>query len=52
MAKFVPKIIDTHGHINFNAFKDDGDEVVKKALEDGIGIIIPGSQIDTSKRAV
>ena len=52
MAEFEPKLIDTHGHVNFNAFKDDGDEVVKRALEAGVGIIMPGSQIDTSKRAV
>ena len=52
MVEFTPKIIDTHGHVNFNAFKDDGEEVIKRALEEGIGIIMPGSQIDTSKRAV
>lgn len=52
MAEFEPKLIDTHGHVNFNAFKDDGDAVVQRALEAGVGIIMPGSQIDTSKRAV
>jgi len=52
MPDFTPKFIDTHGHVNFNAFKDDGNEVVKRALDAGVGIIMPGSQIDTSKRAV
>ena len=52
MAEFTPKFIDTHGHVNFNAFKDDGEEVIKRALDGGVGIIMPGSQIDTSKRAV
>jgi TatD DNase family protein len=60
MPDFTPKFIypehvewiDTHGHVNFNAFKDDGEEVIKKALDNGIGIIMPGSQIDTSKRSV
>jgi len=52
MAEFKPKLIDTHGHVNFNAFKDDGYEVIKRALDEGVGIIMPGSQIDTSKRAV
>ena len=52
MPDFIPKLIDTHGHVNFNAFKDDGDEVIKRALDAGVGIIMPGSQIDTSKRAV
>ena len=49
MPDFTPKFIDTHGHVNFNAFKDVGEEVVKKALDEGVGIIMPGSQIDTSK---
>lgn len=52
MASFELKFIDTHGHVNFNAFKDDGDGVIKKALDAGVGIIMPGSQIDTSRRAV
>jgi len=52
MTDFTPKLIDTHGHVNFNAFKDDGKEVVQRALDRGIGIIMPGSQIDTSRRAV
>ena len=52
MAEFTPKLIDTHGHVNFNAFKDDGDAVIQRALDAGVGIVMPGSQIDTSKRAV
>ena len=52
MEEFKPKFIDTHAHVNFNAFRDDGDEVVKRALDEGIGIVMPGSQMDTSKRAV
>ncbi len=45
-------LIDTHAHVNFNAFKDDGDEVVKRALEQNIWLINVGSQYDTSRRAV
>lgn len=45
-------LIDTHGHVNFNAFKDDADEVLKRALENDTWIIMPGSQYSTSKRAV
>jgi len=52
MEEFKPKFVDTHAHVNFNAFRDDGDEVVKRALDEGIGIVMPGSQMDTSKRAV
>lgn len=45
-------LIDTHAHINFIAYKDDGDEVVKRALENNIWVINIGSQWDTSRRAV
>lgn len=44
--------VDTHGHVNFNAYKDDGDEVVKRAFDAGVAIIAPSSQIDTSRRAI
>lgn len=46
------KFFDIHSHINFNAFKDDGDEVLKKTLGAGVWTILVGSQYDTSKRAV
>lgn len=45
-------LIDTHAHVNFNAFKDDGDEVIRRALDNNIRIINVGSQYSTSKRAV
>jgi len=44
--------IDTHAHLNFNAYKDDVDEVVKKTLENDIWMVNVGSQYSTSKRAV
>jgi len=45
-------LIDTHAHVNFAAYKDDGDEVVKRALENNIWMINVGSQWDTSRRAI
>ncbi len=45
-------LIDTHAHINFVAFKDDGDEVTKRCLAENIWMINVGSQSETSKRAV
>ena len=45
-------LIDTHGHVNFNAFKEDTDEVLKRALENGVWVVLPGSQYSTSRRAV
>lgn len=48
----MPELFDIHSHINFNAFKDDGDEVIKKTLDAGVWTILVGSQYDTSKRAI
>ena len=45
-------LIDTHAHVNFNAFKDDSDEVIRRSLVGGVQIINVGSQYSTSKRAV
>lgn len=45
-------LIDTHAHINFNAYKDDGDEVIKRALAQDIWLINVGSEKDTSRRAI
>ena len=45
-------LIDTHAHLNFSAFKDDADEIIKKTLQEDIFLINVGSQYSTSKRAV
>ncbi len=47
-----PRLFDTHAHCQFNAFKDDGHEVVRRAVEQGTWLNLVGSQIDTSRRAV
>jgi len=44
-------LIDTHAHVNFNAYKDDIDEVIRRASNNNIWMINIGSQYDTSKRA-
>jgi TatD DNase family protein len=44
--------IDTHAHVNFNAFKDDADAVLKRALQNNTWVIMPGTQFSTSERAV
>ena len=43
---------DTHAHVNFNAFKADGEEILKRCLKDGMNVVNVGSQYSTSKRAV
>lgn len=45
-------LIDTHAHVNFNAFKDDGADVLKRTTEGNVQVIMPGTQYSTSKRAV
>lgn len=45
-------MFDSHAHINFKAFKDDGDEVIKRSLENNTFMINVGSQYSTSQRAV
>lgn len=47
-----PRLVDIHSHLNFNAFKDDADEVIRRTLENGVWTILVGSQIDTSRRAL
>ena len=45
-------LIDTHAHLNFNAYKDDLDEVIQRSLAENVWIINVGSKYETSKRAV
>ena len=45
-------LIDTHCHLNFQAYKEDADAVIRRALDGGVWTILVGSQIDTSERAV
>jgi TatD DNase family protein len=44
--------IDTHAHVNFNAYKDDADEVIRRALAEDVHMILVGSEYRTSKRAL
>lgn len=45
-------LIDTHAHLNFSAYKDDSDEVIRRSLDNNVWMINVGSQYTTSKRAV
>lgn len=48
----MPKYIDIHSHVNFKAFDEDREAVIKRALENDTWVINVGTQIDTSKKAV
>lgn len=45
-------LFDTHAHVNFNAFKDDGEETLRQCLDKGMYVVNVGSQYSTSRRAV
>lgn len=46
------KYIDSHAHVNINAFKDDALEVMQKCREESVTVINIGTQTDTSTKAV
>jgi len=46
------KYIDIHTHVNFKAFDEDRDEVIRRALDSDTWIINVGTQKDTSKSAI
>lgn len=46
-------MIDVHCHLNFRSFKDDADEVAKRAFDAGVKAIINvGTKIDSSIKAI
>lgn len=44
----MPKLIDVHTHVQFAAYEGKGDEVAKRALDEGIWLVNVGTQKDTS----
>ncbi len=48
----MPKYIDIHSHVNFKAFDEDRDVVIRRALDADTWVINVGTQIDTSRNAV
>ena len=48
----TPYFFDVHTHAHFAAFHDDGDEVIKRALDAGVWTVNVGTQRDTSRAAI
>ncbi len=46
------KYYDCHTHVNFVAFKDDAEETIQRARDAEVGMILVGTQFDTSNDAV
>ena len=45
-------LIDSHAHLNFSAFKEDRDKVIKECLGNNIWMVNVGSRYDTSQKAI
>lgn len=45
-------LIDTHCHINFKNFRDDADEVINRTLSNNTWLILVGTELKTSRRAL
>jgi len=45
-------LIDTHAHVNFAAFKDDAEEVIRRSLDNDTWMILVGAEFKTSNRAL
>jgi len=46
-------VFDTHCHLNFKAFRKNLNEVIDRAMTDGVNyFVVPGTDLETSKRAV
>ena len=48
----MPRLIDVHTHVQFAAYQDESDEVIKRALKEDIWLVNVGTQKDTSWSAV
>jgi len=45
-------LVDTHAHLNFNAYKNDAYEVIRRSLNNNVWMINVGTNYETSKKAV
>ncbi|OGF27043.1 hypothetical protein A2303_04170 [Candidatus Falkowbacteria bacterium RIFOXYB2_FULL_47_14] len=44
--------IDTHAHINFSAYREDGENIIRDSLHDNVWMVVVGADYKTSKRAL
>src|SRR3989344_3984932 len=45
-------LVDLHAHVHFNIFKNDVDEVIRRAREAGVFMVAPSTKLSTSQRAI
>ena len=47
------ELVDTHCHLDLNNFDDDREEVIERAMRNGINrILVPGTNLSSSKQAL
>ncbi|RJQ14552.1 TatD family deoxyribonuclease [Candidatus Parcubacteria bacterium] len=46
------KLIDSHTHIQFPQYDNDREEIINRALKQGIGLINIGTDLETSQKAI
>lgn len=46
------RLIDSHCHVHFNAYREDMDEVIKRTLDLGVFMVTVGTQKDTSRKGL
>jgi len=45
-------LIDTHAHVNFSAYREDADAVIRRSLDENVWMVNVGSDYKSSKRAL
>jgi len=48
----MPKLVDSHAHMQFADYDEDRAQVIQRALDDGIWIVNAGSNLENSKSAI
>lgn len=46
------RLIDTHCHVNADIFKNDWKEVVERTLKEGTDMVVVGTDLESSKKAI
>ena len=48
----MPKLVDSHAHMQFADYDEDRAQVIQRALDEGIWIVNAGSNLENSKSAI
>lgn len=48
----MPRLVDTHAHVQFQAYAGETDEILRRTVADGVWVNLIGTQSTTSKNAL